>query len=198
MHLISKQEAQNQGLRYYFTNIPCKHGHHSERKVADGACKECVRLAHYVYYANHRTQALRVISNWQKQNRDKVNLISQTYRANNPVASAHSTHKYYLKNKQTWLANTKKWREANNAILRLYNAKRRSQVKLATPKWADVQKMLDIYSESVELTKSTGVKHEVDHIIPLTSDIVCGLHCEHNLRVITKTENNNKSNKHQP
>jgi hypothetical protein len=38
----------------------------------------------------------------------------------------------------------------------------------------------------------------VDHIVPLVHPRVCGLHCEHNLAVITETENLAKSNHYWP
>jgi hypothetical protein len=40
----------------------------------------------------------------------------------------------------------------------------------------------------------TGVPWEVDHVVPLQSDIVCGFHNEFNLAVITKAENIKKRN----
>jgi 5-methylcytosine-specific restriction endonuclease McrA len=39
------------------------------------------------------------------------------------------------------------------------------------------------------------VKHEVDHIVPLKSPLVCGLHVEHNLQVIPATQNRRKHNR---
>lgn len=45
MKLISRAEARNEGLRFFFTGIPCNHDHLTERYVASGSCRECTRLA---------------------------------------------------------------------------------------------------------------------------------------------------------
>lgn len=75
---------------------------------------------------------------------------------------------------------------------------RRSASKLsATPGWltkAQKIEISDIYVSSAILTASTGVKHEVDHIVPIRSKVVCGLHVPWNLRVITAHKNKIKSN----
>jgi hypothetical protein len=36
-----------------------------------------------------------------------------------------------------------------------------------TPAWADRKRMMQIYAEAAELTRLTGMPHEVDHTIPL-------------------------------
>lgn len=54
--------------------------------------------------------------------------------------------------------------------------------------------MEEIYSLSRYRTEKTGIQHNVDHIVPLVSDKVCGLHTPCNLRIITETENKRKSN----
>lgn len=41
---ISQKEASNQGLLYYFTGKPCKHGHISYRMVKGGVCRECKNI----------------------------------------------------------------------------------------------------------------------------------------------------------
>jgi len=55
--------------------------------------------------------------------------------------------------------------------------------------------MRNLYIQARKLTKIAGVRYVVDHIVPLRSEVVCGLHVPWNLRVITQEENLKKSNK---
>jgi hypothetical protein len=57
------------------------------------------------------------------------------------------------------------------------------QIKLATPKWYDLEKAKAIYKEAAE----RGL--QVDHIVPLNSSIVCGLNCPDNFQLITELQN---------
>lgn len=78
-----------------------------------------------------------------------------------------------------------------------YEAARRrgERMKVATPAWASKARILEIYEERDRLNLTTGIRHEVDHELPLQGLNVCGLHCEFNLRVIETRENRKKSNK---
>lgn len=64
--------------------------------------------------------------------------------------------------------------------------------------WADRDAMLAKYVEARLRTERTGVPHVVDHITPFKGEVVSGLHCEHNLQVITADANQQKYNKHEP
>ena len=68
-------------------------------------------------------------------------------------------------------------------------------IKAATPKWVDRQAILAVYRQAVLLTEESGVLHEVDHIIPLKSKRVCGLHVPWNLRPLPQAENRRKRNR---
>jgi len=51
-----------------------------------------------------------------------------------------------------------------------------------------------IYKACSNITHQTGIKHEVDHIIPLKNKEVCGLHVPWNLAIIPATMNRKKGN----
>lgn len=79
-----------------------------------------------------------------------------------------------------------------------HSNRRRLIVSSAQPKWADSSKILEIYRLRDSLSAKTGIEHHVDHIVPLTSDIVCGLHNEFNLQVLPAPDNLKKHNRHWP
>lgn len=73
---------------------------------------------------------------------------------------------------------------------------RRSRAKgLATPLWASIEKVKAFYEAARKITELTGIKHHVDHIVPLRGANVCGLHNEFNLQIIPADLNLSKSNK---
>jgi hypothetical protein len=72
----------------------------------------------------------------------------------------------------------------------------------ALPKWANtpkiLYKILKIYIDAQYRNLTTRKKWQVDHIIPLYGETICGLHVPDNLRVISKVANQAKSNKFTP
>jgi hypothetical protein len=87
-----------------------------------------------------------------------------------------------------------RWSKNNPAKTKVINNRRRASKLNATPTWANNLQIISIYQESTRLTKETRVKHHVDHIVPLQSKLVCGLHCEANLQILPAIENHRKSN----
>lgn len=76
-----------------------------------------------------------------------------------------------------------------------YTAKRRAAKLRATPSWANAAAIKTIYEEAKRLSILTGIPHHVDHIIPLQGSLVCGLHVENNLQILTASENSRKKNR---
>ena len=66
------------------------------------------------------------------------------------------------------------------------------------PKWLtqdDIRWMQWMYDQAQRLSEQTGIKHHVDHVIPLRGKTVSGLHCPANLQILTDMENFQKSNR---
>lgn len=75
------------------------------------------------------------------------------------------------------------------------SAARRAGIERATPRWADRSAIKKVYEECIRLSRETGIRHEVDHIVPLKGKKVSGLHVHWNLRPIPAATNRAKSNR---
>lgn len=77
-------------------------------------------------------------------------------------------------------------------------ANRNSAKINSSPLWLTAEhkrQIADAYTQSAIKTLETGIKHEVDHQIPLRGKGVCGLHVPWNLQVIPAYKNRQKSNR---
>lgn len=138
-------------------------------------CKACVSAE------NARRAAAK--NAWRDANRERCRDVNRRSVARN-IESARASKSEWVK------------RNAENVNAR--TARRRALKLNATPRWANHSEILRIYRSATELSVKTGEQWTVDHIVPLRSKLVCGLHCEANLRVITKVENSIKGNRHWP
>lgn len=75
---------------------------------------------------------------------------------------------------------------------------RRKRLRQATPTWVDQESIRGVYEAAASLTRGFGVDYHVDHIVPLRSKLVCGLHVRDNLRVVLAEVNLRKSNRRWP
>ena len=131
---------------------------------------------------------------WERENAARKRAMRAQYRAANRD-----------KIKQIGRADWRKHNVKRRAAKRTYRAAhpelgahdvrlRQTRKQQATPAWADLAAMKAMYRRAAELSRRTGVKHHVDHDVPLKHPLVCGLHNEFNLRVIPAVENQSKGN----
>jgi negative regulator of genetic competence, sporulation and motility len=131
-------------------------------------CPECRKIAKEKWYKNNKELCKTFRKTWNEKNKQQRNKLNQ------------------------------KWKQNNKNKINAINSKRRANKRKAVPAWADLKEIFKIYQEAVELTKKTGVKHEVDHIYPLQNKYMCGLHVQENLQILTKKENLAKGNRTWP
>ena len=184
----TREEAKKTGAKYYFTGQPCKHGHIAPRKTK-GACIECLKVewtkgnetrAEYFRQYNKQEEVKDRKNDWYFKNRDQV--IARA-----SIRPADQLREY---------RNT--WKENNKTQVRADTKARRRKHREATPPWLTRKQKSEIrqlYQIAITMTQTTGEQYVVDHIVPLRSDVICGLHVPWNLRVITQEENLKKSNK---
>jgi hypothetical protein len=116
-----------------------------------------------------------------------------------------------------WAEANRAWIEANREMLeqrsreddRAEAIRRRARVSAAaskrraaemqrTPAWADLNAIRKVYEQAQAISRATGVKHHVDHVVPLQGENVSGLHVHTNLQILTRSENVRKGNRHEP
>jgi len=132
---------------------------------------------------------------WDNANREKKRANSLKWQIKNPERSRKNKRKHYLNNLERMRELRRKWRTTHVNETSMHNAKRRAAKKQAIAAWGDENSIKEFYVKRTELTKLTGIQHHVDHIYPLTSDWVCGLHVENNLQILTEAENITKGNR---
>jgi 5-methylcytosine-specific restriction endonuclease McrA len=191
----TRAEAKATGAKHYFTGEPCKHGHIAPRKTK-GACVECLKVewaqaletrAEYFKEYNKSEAGQKAKKGYYERNKDAV------------VAAAQA------RPDEAKNAYKKKYKQANPDLYRELVSLRRRRFRDATPKWLSPEQRMEIrlkYRLAIEMSRATGVRHAVDHEVPIQGEEVCGLHVPWNLQVITQDENLKKSNKlvdpHQP
>ena len=173
-------------LESFYKNKGGRLGRHSN-------CKRC-----------HGNNGLR----WKSENRALLNARMQEYRDNNrehvrelgrnrydPDKARIKNQEYRRKHPDYGKEYTKQWCKDNPEKAAANSAKRRAKQHSATPEWANDFFIREMYELAQLRREATGIDWEVDHIVPLQNDLVCGLHVEQNLQVITANENRRKHNK---
>jgi hypothetical protein len=135
---------------------------------------------------------------WRDNNKEKVKTIYKKYYEKNKNVKNKKRKEHYLKNKENTLKKCKEYRLKNKSRCNSYSRFYQQLKRKAVPSWANIEKINWFYQEANRLTQETGAIHHVDHIYPLQSKYMCGLHVETNLQILTKKENLSKGNRQWP
>jgi len=159
--------------------------------------KTCRKGLHQYLKGTRRCPECRVenIRQWRLKNRERHQETTRKWRAENYERYLELNRKSRSKYRECHRERCRQWEIYNPDKRNALTAKRRAAKKQAIVAWADSSAIKLVYAACTKLTKTTGIKHHVDHIYPLTSDWVCGLHVENNLQILTEAENITKGNR---
>lgn len=169
-------------------------------------CKDCNALYEQENKERNAKRSKLYRERVRKQRRERQKIYRQKHR-DKMVAYLRN---YYAKNKVALLAKrnlkrdkirpelreySRRYAKENRPLMRALCSKRKAMQKRAIPLWVDLAAIKEFYKEAERLSKETGIVNQVDHIVPIRSKYVCGLHCQDNLQILTATQNNGKGNR---
>ena len=150
--------------------------------------KEKITTYNKKYYSKNKEHCLMVIKQWRLKNKERIKETNRLYNLNNKFKVKEMARLYLLNNREKRKETVRLTRLNNPHTQKAITAKRRALKLKATPKFANLNKIKEIY-------KNCPKGYVVDHIVPLQGKVVCGLHVEWNLQYLTPLQNSSKSNK---
>lgn len=148
------------------------------KKGKESQCKTCMKKRQHEYaypnkdagHGNKSSERRKAAqARYREKNREKIRALQRRYVKENLPKVLARTRKYQLAKKK------------------------------ATPEWLTKEQLRQIeafYVEAEMMRKTTGLKYEVDHIVPISGKEVKGLHVPWNLQIINRTDNRKKFNKY--
>ena len=147
-------------------------------------CKKCRAAAGAAWAKRNPERRKAIALSYAHRNMDKI----RAWKKANPIRAK----RWDREHPERVRAMKAKWSK-NNPGMMLASVRRRQTMKAsATPPWSELKAIQAVYIRARKLGK------EVDHIVPLRSKIVCGLHVLANLAIVSMKKNRSKGNRHWP
>jgi hypothetical protein len=155
---------------------------------------------------------------YQQENRERILELQRAWRAANADAKRDYAKQYHARNRERELrrmreyktqpavavhirAAASEYKRSNRDRCSAAEANRKAIKKVAGSVWFgefDAFVMQEAANLCTLRKLTTSVLWQVDHIVPLVSKRVCGLHVAANFAVIPATHNQSKGNRHWP
>lgn len=196
--IVKREDARANGQNRYFSGVPCRHGHLTQRNVSKGDCLSCVSVANKKQYDRPgiKEKRKKYASQWYQENKEYVSEKSKKWMVDNyGSVSAYQSHQYY-KHQDTRKLGVKRTALKYPLRKKANDVTRKARQRGAEGKFGrdDIEKMLLRQGNKCVYCKAdiTGNYH-VDHIMPL---ILGGSNWPSNLQCLCPTCNMRKKAKH--
>ena len=136
---------------------------------------------------------------WYYANKEKILAYKKEYYQKTKEKRLATNAEYRKNNREKVFEINKEWRLKNTPLVNAKNRTRKALKKFRTPSWLteiDHERIKNEYKLANILSKLTGQKWEVDHVIPLQGELVSGLHVPSNLKAIPAFKNRSKHNRY--
>lgn len=167
-----------------------------------GDCKICARARVAKWEKENREHCAAQKSAYYQATKERVAARNAERESREPGWKARYDAVRRAANGSKIVQQVAEWRRRNpekyKVLSNRHNAVRRASKRRAMPEWADRAAISVVYAEAIRLSAAFGMPFHVDHIVPLNSKQVCGLHWEHNLQILVASENHKKSARFDP
>ena len=160
-------------------------------------CKACKAEGARLRHAANPGVARAYAKTWRQANLEEARARDVARYAANPEKVKARVQRWTEMNRERKASTDSAWKKANRDKANANAARREAQKLQATPVWANADHIAGMY-EVAQLFRNIGIDMHVDHIVPLCSSKVCGLHVEFNMQLLVKSENSVKGNRWWP
>ena len=152
-----------------------------------GRCKACACICAREHYEANKVKILARHNKYREIHKNEIHVQRKANKEKTAIASK----KYYEANRKAIADYFKKYRKNNPEKGAAQKSRYKAQKLQAVPAWYEKTEVALIYAKAQEW----GM--HVDHIIPLQSKTVCGLHCHSNLQLLDGSLNSSKGNRYE-
>ena len=142
MDIITRKQAQEQGLTHYFTGKQCLRGHVAIRQTSNGKCQECQaddrkrlpeeqkekqRQRAKLRYAEKADSCKAATQAWRAKNRDHLAAYNKEYAKGYKEKRTELNKRLYAENSDAQKQRVTRYRRENPEAVRAYKAKQRQE-----------------------------------------------------------------------
>ncbi len=173
MNVIGRSDAKNCGQVWFFTGIPCKHGHLAKRNTNTTKCLECLAVKAKEYRASHDSQRLYNTEYRRKQRQESPEWFAEKEKARYQSDTEYHcarAHAYRVANPERGRQTISEWRRNNPGKAREYNSARRARLRNAQGSFT-VSDLLQLHTRQrgkcASCLKAVDQKWHADHVVSL-------------------------------
>lgn len=201
LSVISRAEAKAQGLKQYFTGVPCKNGHVDMRNVSSWDCCQCNRdrvLARY--YKNHESFLKKQAQIRSRPEHAKANkeYMAQYSKLPHAIEARRAWHRDKLKSDAVWAIGKRARNLVRDCLQRFGHNKTSKTVEILGCSIPDFKVHIERQFSDGMSWENMG-DWEIDHILPISSAVsqedAISLNHFTNLRPLWRKENRAKSDR---